>query len=199
MFPSPDTPACFPLPSRGYRGRSLRKPCGSPPSSVLWGRKTAQPSIRNPSGRPCGHVPLRCERRWGRVGRWRESGFEMMPPFPSSPLRFRTVSFPQSGSKVGMSDDAFPSIASSSHRAVCFHPSCTSLPVTSYPRSESRDAVRWYTTVQAALPLYPRGPRSSRVMLSRPSPLNRPHAPHSPAHFDFTFKAYTKCPRCASR
>jgi hypothetical protein len=58
--------------------------------------------------------------------------------------------------------------------------------------------VRWYTTVQAALPLYPRGPRSDRVMLSRPSTLNRPHAPRSPAHLDFTFKAYTKCPRCAS-
>jgi hypothetical protein len=91
MFPSPDTPACFPLPSRGYRGRSLRKPCGSPPSSVLWGRKTAQPSIRNPSGRPCGHVPLRCERRWGALlGSW-EIPVETCPELvtPATPAQPR--------------------------------------------------------------------------------------------------------------
>jgi hypothetical protein len=35
------------------------------------------------------------------------------------------------------------------------------------------------------MPLCPRGPRSDRVMLSRPSSLNRPHAPHSQAHRDF--------------
>src|SRR6516164_907256 len=76
MFPSTDTYACFPLPSRGYRGRSLRKPCGSPLSSVLWGCKTAQPSFRVPSGRPLGFtflstlargVPLWCGRRWGAL------------------------------------------------------------------------------------------------------------------------------------
>jgi hypothetical protein len=44
-FLSSDTFACSPLPSRGYRGRSFRKPCGSPPSSVLRGRKTAPPSV----------------------------------------------------------------------------------------------------------------------------------------------------------
>src|SRR5208337_3913621 len=43
---STDSYACFPLPSSGSRGRSLRKPCGSPPSPVLWGCKTAQPSFR---------------------------------------------------------------------------------------------------------------------------------------------------------
>ena len=36
----------------------------------------------------------------------------MMPTFPRSPLRFRTVSFPQYGSKAGMSDRAFPDSAS---------------------------------------------------------------------------------------
>src|SRR5262249_31806393 len=45
MFPSTDTSACSPLPSSGYHGRSLRKPCGSPPSLVLRGRKTARPSF----------------------------------------------------------------------------------------------------------------------------------------------------------
>ena len=44
-FLSSDTCTCFPLPSSGSRGRSLRKPCGSPPSSVLRVRKTAHPSI----------------------------------------------------------------------------------------------------------------------------------------------------------
>lgn len=31
-----------------------------------------------------------------------------MPTSPSSPLKSRTVSFPQSGLKAGLSDDAFP-------------------------------------------------------------------------------------------
>ena len=42
----------LPLPSSGSRGRSLRKPCGSPPSPVLWGCKTAQPSFRASFGLP---------------------------------------------------------------------------------------------------------------------------------------------------
>jgi MFS family permease len=37
-----DAFTCSPLPSSGYRGRPLREPCGSPPSSVLWARKTAR-------------------------------------------------------------------------------------------------------------------------------------------------------------
>jgi hypothetical protein len=32
-----------------------------------------------------------------------------------------------------------------------------------------------------------------------PSSLNRPHPPHSQAHRDFTFAAYTRCLRCASK
>jgi hypothetical protein len=43
---STDSYACFPLPSSGCGGRSLRKPCGSTLSSVLWGCKTARhPSV----------------------------------------------------------------------------------------------------------------------------------------------------------
>jgi hypothetical protein len=34
-------------------------------------------------------------------------------------------------------------------------------------------------------------------MLSRPSTLNWPHAPHSSAHPDFADTVYTGCPRCA--
>src|SRR5215469_10344232 len=51
-FLSADSYACFPLPSSGFRGRLLREPCGSPPSSVLRGRKTAPASVRASSGRP---------------------------------------------------------------------------------------------------------------------------------------------------
>lgn len=47
-----DTSAWFPLPSSGYRGRPLPEPCGSPPSSVLWGPKTAHRSIPAASGLP---------------------------------------------------------------------------------------------------------------------------------------------------
>src|SRR5260370_16897857 len=44
-FLSSDTCTCSPLPSSGSRGRSFRKPCGSPPSRVLRGRKTAHPPL----------------------------------------------------------------------------------------------------------------------------------------------------------
>src|SRR6266576_905568 len=44
MFRSTDASPCFPLPSSGFRGRSFRKRCGSPPWLVLRGRKTARPS-----------------------------------------------------------------------------------------------------------------------------------------------------------
>ena len=39
-------------------------------------------------------------------------GLRMMPTFPRSPLRFRTASFPQYGSKAGLSDRAFPDLIS---------------------------------------------------------------------------------------
>ena len=44
-FPRPTRPHGHPLPSSGYRGRSFQKPCGSPPSQVLLGHKTAHPSV----------------------------------------------------------------------------------------------------------------------------------------------------------
>ena len=77
------------------------------------------------------------------------TGLRMMPS-PSSPLSFRTAGFPQYGWKAGLSGGACPSTTSSSRRAVCLHPSWTSLPVSPYPRSEPRGAVRYSTTVQAA-------------------------------------------------
>ena len=43
-----DTSPCSSLPSSGCRGRPSREPCGSPPSSVLWTRKTARLSVPAP-------------------------------------------------------------------------------------------------------------------------------------------------------
>src|SRR6516165_1150749 len=64
-------------------------------------------------------------------------------------------------------------------------PFVPSLPA-SYPRSEPRDAGRWYTSVQAAIAALPQGP-SLRSGLCCPSPssLIWPHAPHSQAQLDF--------------
>jgi hypothetical protein len=71
MFPSADTSACSPLPSSGCRGRSLRKPCGSPPSRVLRDRKTARPSVPAASGFPWRSVPPMVGRRRGALlGSW---------------------------------------------------------------------------------------------------------------------------------
>ena len=112
--------------------------------------------------------------------------------------RFRTVGFPQSGWKAVY--QTVPSRRPRIPRDVRFaiRPSCTSLPVTSYPRSESRDAARLCTTVQAAIAALPQG-SSLRPGCAIPAILTyRPHAPHSPAHLDFADTAYTKCLCCAS-
>jgi hypothetical protein len=62
-----------------------------------------------------------------------------------------------------------------------------------------RDAVRSYTSVQAAKAALPQGPSlRSGLFCPSPSTLNRPHPSHSQAHLDFTDTAYTRCPRCAS-
>lgn len=54
-----DASTCSPLPSSGYRGRPLREPCGSPPSSVLWARKTARLPVAATSGFPWQQVSAR--------------------------------------------------------------------------------------------------------------------------------------------
>ena len=102
--------------------------------------------------RPVGHSRL-SGRTMARIG------LRMMPPFPSSPLSFRTADFLRSGWKAGNFRRGLPvDCEFSSRRTVCLRPSCTSLP-SSMPRSESRDAVRWCTTVHTVSRIYPRGPR----------------------------------------
>src|SRR5450755_1939997 len=80
------------------------------------------------------------------------TGLRMMPTFPSPPLKFRTAGFPRYGFKAGLSDEAFPARwFAIAFRALCF------------PRSSLlcvRDDALRSTSVRAAKPLYPRGPRS---------------------------------------
>jgi hypothetical protein len=59
MWRCVDASTCSPLPSSGYRGRPLREPCGSPPSSVLWVRKTARLPVAAASGLPWQQVSAR--------------------------------------------------------------------------------------------------------------------------------------------
>jgi hypothetical protein len=103
------------------------------------------------SSRGCRHFFMLPGRTMARIG------LRMMPPFPWSPLKSRTVSFPQYGFKAGMSDGAFPSSASSSRRPVCVRPSCPPL-AASLPRSVSGDASRLCTSVRAAAAALPQGP-----------------------------------------
>src|SRR6476619_4425704 len=56
--------------------------------------------------------PGRCENETSAEqppgGTMARCGLRMMPPFPSSPLKFRTVGFPQYGFKAGVSGGTFP-------------------------------------------------------------------------------------------
>jgi hypothetical protein len=109
----------------------------------------------------------------------------MMPTSPWPPLKFRAVGFPQHGLKAGISDEAFPrepGLPSSFVLAASIAIPC------------SGSGAVWPTQHLHAsgFPLYPRGPRSDRVMLSRSSPLNRPHASHSSAHPDFASSRFIR-------
>ena len=85
--------------------RSLRHGCATPQRTLfIDGTGTFTLS----DSQPCrlltllhGHYPS------GR--RMARTGLRMMPTFPSSSLKFRTVGFPQYGFKAGLSDEAFPS------------------------------------------------------------------------------------------
>ena len=107
-----------------------------------------------------------CCRRSGRT--MARIGLRMMPPFPSSPLSSVRRVFPSTAGRPVYQTVPYPSSASSSRRMVCLRPSCTLLPVAPYPRSKSRGAVPWYTTVQAAICRFTPGVLAPvRVMLSR--------------------------------
>jgi hypothetical protein len=102
MFLSADTSACSPLPSSGYHGRSLRKPCGSPPSQVLRGRKTARPSFPVASGFPWRSVPPMVRRRCrSSPGSW-EIPLEACPELgtPATPARPRIIGRPSAAFRL---------------------------------------------------------------------------------------------------
>ena len=70
MCPPIGTFGCSPLPSSGFRGRTRRVPCGSPPSSVLWVRTTARPSVHGRLWSPSA-VGTSRGRRWrALLGSW---------------------------------------------------------------------------------------------------------------------------------
>ena len=109
-------------------------------------------------------------------------GLRMMPRFPSPPLKFRTVGFPQYGFKAGISGAAFPALGSSP-RPVCHRPSCPSL-ITLHPRTVPGLCA---PPLERLPPLYPRGPRSGpgfsvpvHLHLSDPMRPTRRHIPTSP-------------------
>ena len=111
------------------------------------------------------------------------TGLRMMPTFPSSPLRFRTVSFPQYGSKASLSGSTFlgclavkpaPGMPAPRSSLCCPSPASTTAPVTGPESSPARASTDRCSRGSAALalPLCPRGPwlRSELCCLG-PSPL----------------------------
>src|SRR6266567_8857285 len=96
MFPSADTSACSPLPSSGCRGRSLRKPCGSPPSPVLRVHKTARPFVPVASGFPWRPVPPHGEEEMESSPVFLEIPLEACPELgtPATPAQPRIIGRP---------------------------------------------------------------------------------------------------------
>jgi hypothetical protein len=125
------------------------------------------------------------------------TGLRMMPTFPSSPLKFRTAGFPQYGFKAGVSAGAFPRrrprVAPPQFASRLRAHRCKR----DFLRSVSEYAVRTSTAIQAATPLYPRGPRSGPGSAARS--IHTYPAPSDPLAGTARFHcsaAYTPCLRC---
>ena len=115
-------------------------------------------------------------------------------PFPSSSLKFRTVGFPQSGFKAGLSDRTFLDVAllkPSTRPSQC----CSKFDL-SFVRSAADIASRFRAPAYSALHTHRHAPGASAVLLqgsslwcgvvvSAPSSLNRPHGPHSTTQDNF--------------
>jgi len=103
MFPSTDTSPCSPLPSSGYRGRSFRKPCGSPPSQVHMGVRLLLHPSSVAYGLPWHPSYPSCERRWrALLGSWEipletcpELGTPAIPGRPSQLRSYPDAAFHQ--------------------------------------------------------------------------------------------------------
>jgi hypothetical protein len=128
-------------------------------------------------------------------------GLRMMPPFPSSPLSFRTAGFPQYGWKAGVSDETFPYVrqlkpAPGIHRLT----SGLSSPFVLQHRSAQSRICRRdnCTTMRVEYSTLPQGPSLRfRLCCPDPSSLIRPHAPHSRAQHNFISSTYMCCLSCA--
>jgi hypothetical protein len=113
-------------------------------------------------------------------------GLRMMPTFPSSPLRFRTVGFPQYGSKAGY--QSVPAQGrkdrSTTHRGL---PPTFVSSAAPYALALSRGTARDQRHRRASgLTALPQGPSlRSRLCCPGPSSLNRPHAPRSQTRRNF--------------
>jgi hypothetical protein len=128
----------------------------------------------------------------------------MMPTFPSPPLKFRTVSFPQYGFKVGISGAAFPArgVFPTAGLPSPFVPFADHVLLPVLCRG-TRCA--WAPPFEQLLPLYPRGPRSGpgyvvpvHPHLSDPMRPTHKHIPTSPPGGLYEMPslcAYTTTPR----
>ena len=116
----------------------------------------------------------------------------MMPTFPRSPLKSRTVSFPQYGFKAGLSDSALAHVlrvkpapgipcATPALRPSFVHPSQGSL----IPAQSREGWLKNAPPCEEISPLPQRPSLRSGLSCPGPSSLNQPHPPHSRAPLDF--------------
>jgi hypothetical protein len=115
-----------------------------------------------------------------------------MPTFPSLPLSFRTAGFPQYGWKAGISDSAFPRVASV--KPVPGIPSasrrfasvlCASRAELRIPCTVSGWRAVLAPPCEEVSPLPQRPSLRSGLYCPGPSSLMRPHPPHSRAQHPF--------------
>jgi hypothetical protein len=108
-------------------------------------------------------------------------GLRMMPTFPSPSLRFRTVGFPQYGSKAGFQSGPARSRKDRSTTHLGLHLTFVSSYAAALLLALRRGVVPVRRHRRASgLPALPQGPSlRSGLYCPGPSSLNRPHPPHS--------------------
>src|SRR5205823_2368968 len=114
------------------------------------------------------------------------TGLRMMPTFPSSPLKFRTVSFPQYGFKADFQTVPFSPSASLPHPSSLLPPFVLAAFSVSSPLGVGDAALLKHHHASGSSTL-PQGPSlRCGFFCPTPSSLIRPHPPHWQAHRDFT-------------
>jgi hypothetical protein len=102
MFPFARYVHLFPPSLQWVPWPLLSKPCGSPPSSVLRGHKTAPPSVDSAYGLPWRPRYRSCERRWrALLGSW-GIPLEACPELgtPATPARPRIIGRPDAAFRL---------------------------------------------------------------------------------------------------